>query len=68
MLGFPILYCKGVRPMMLQLSGFCYKGRGEKQSRRFRKRVDPGLKAESEQIAYLPGPSFCPQIRVCGPK
>ena len=26
MLGFPILYCKGMRPMMFQLSGFCYKG------------------------------------------
>ena len=25
MLGFPILYCKGMRPMMFQLSGFCYK-------------------------------------------
>ena len=24
MLGFPILYCKGMRPMMFQLSGFCY--------------------------------------------
>ena len=24
MLGFPILYCKGKRPMMFQLSGFCY--------------------------------------------
>ena len=23
MLGFPILYCKGMRPMMFQLSGFC---------------------------------------------
>ena len=22
MLGFPILYCKGMRPMMFQLSGF----------------------------------------------
>ena len=26
MLGFPILYCMGMRPMMFQLSGFCYKG------------------------------------------
>ena len=26
MLGFPILYCKGMRPMMFQLSGFCYRG------------------------------------------
>ena len=26
MLGFPILSCKGMRPMMFQLSGFCYKG------------------------------------------
>ena len=25
MLGFPILYCKGMRPMMFQLSGFCYR-------------------------------------------
>ena len=25
MLGFPILYCKGMRPMRFQLSGFCYK-------------------------------------------
>ena len=24
MLGFPILYCTGMRPMMFQLSGFCY--------------------------------------------
>ena len=24
MLGFPILYCKGMRPVMFQLSGFCY--------------------------------------------
>ena len=24
MLGLPILYCKGMRPMMFQLSGFCY--------------------------------------------
>ena len=24
MLGFPILYCKGMRPMMFQLSSFCY--------------------------------------------
>ena len=24
MLGFPILDCKGMRPMMFQLSGFCY--------------------------------------------
>ena len=24
MLGFPILYCKGMRSMMFQLSGFCY--------------------------------------------
>ena len=24
MLGFPILYCKGMRPMMFQLSRFCY--------------------------------------------
>ena len=28
MLGFPILYCKGMRPMMFQLSGFCYNGLG----------------------------------------
>ena len=26
MLGFPILYLKGVRIMMFQLSGFYYKG------------------------------------------
>ena len=25
MLGFPILYFKGMRPMMFQLSGFCHK-------------------------------------------
>ena len=25
MLGFPILYCKGMWPMMFQLSGFCYR-------------------------------------------
>ena len=25
MLGFPILDCKGMRPMMFQLSGFCYR-------------------------------------------
>ena len=25
MLGFPILYCQGMRPMMFQLSGFCYR-------------------------------------------
>ena len=24
MLGFPILYCKGMRSMMFQLSGFCF--------------------------------------------
>ena len=24
MLGFPLLYCKGMRPMMFQLSGFWY--------------------------------------------
>ena len=24
MLGFPIHYCKGMRPMMFQLSGFWY--------------------------------------------
>ena len=29
MLGFPILYCKGMRPMMFQLSGFCYTSRKE---------------------------------------
>ena len=28
MLGFPILYCKGMRPVMFQLSGFCYMGLG----------------------------------------
>ena len=25
MLGFPILYCKGMRIVMFQLSGFCSK-------------------------------------------
>ena len=28
MLGFPILYCKGMRPMMLQLSGFYCRALG----------------------------------------
>ena len=28
MLGFPILHCKGMRPMMFQLSSFCYRVNG----------------------------------------
>ena len=28
MLGLPKLYCKGMRPMMFQLSGFCYRVEG----------------------------------------
>ena len=31
MLGFPILYCKVMRPMMFQLSGFCYKSSAVRQ-------------------------------------
>ena len=32
MLGFPILYCKGMRPMMFQLSGFYCKAEKEGSS------------------------------------
>ena len=50
MLGVPILYCMGMRPMMFQLSGFCYKP----LSPQFRSSSSEGFGAAgSNQVSVL---------------
>ena len=61
MLGFPILYCKGMRPMRFQLSGFCYKT----------ERDSKAPVATSTRRCYAPFPHFktsswgLPVFRLC---
>ena len=70
MLGFPILYCKGMRPMMFQLSGFCLNPKMIKKNRVKQKSCDcleVGMGPTNRHPGYSPkGPKKPPIRRYLG--